>query len=72
MLWSAAQVGAWLSTIQLPQYADTFQENDIDGEMLRIMSRDDIKELVTSVGHRMKILAYRNALFGGLPDLSID
>jgi class 3 adenylate cyclase/pimeloyl-ACP methyl ester carboxylesterase len=51
-------VRAWLDGLGLGQYAEAFAANDIDRELLRGLSADDLKELgVASLGHRKKLLA---------------
>ncbi|MEE8144527.1 MAG: adenylate/guanylate cyclase domain-containing protein, partial [Kiloniellales bacterium] len=51
-------VEVWLDDLALGQYADTFRENDIDGETLCDLTAEDLKELgVSSLGHRKKLLA---------------
>ena len=50
-------VGEWLRSIGLRQYESAFRDNDIDGEVLRSLTADDLKDAgVTIVGHRRKIL----------------
>jgi hypothetical protein len=56
-------VAAWLSRLGLEQYAELFRDNDIDGEILRVMTADDLKELgISSFGHRRRLLAAITAL----------
>src|SRR5580704_13802681 len=51
-------VAAWLRGLGLEQYAPAFHDNAIDGEVLRELTADDLKDLgVTLVGHRRKLLA---------------
>src|SRR5258707_7729015 len=51
-------VAAWLRGLGLEQHAPAFQHNAIDGEVLRELTADDLKDLgVTLVGHRRKLLA---------------
>ena len=51
-------VRGWLAEHGLEQYAEAFTENAIDGESLRTLSDDDLKELgVKALGHRKKLLA---------------
>jgi class 3 adenylate cyclase/predicted ATPase/energy-coupling factor transporter ATP-binding protein EcfA2 len=51
-------VVAWLRGLGLERYAPAFRENDIDGEVLRELTPDDLISIgVTSVGHRRKLLA---------------
>ena len=47
----------WLRGLGLEQYAPAFHQNDIDGEVLRRLASDDLRDLgVTSVGHRRRLL----------------
>jgi hypothetical protein len=51
-------VAAWLRGLGLEQYAPAFHDNAIDGEVLRELTADDLKDLgVTLIGHRRKLLA---------------
>ncbi|SDR00488.1 Tetratricopeptide repeat-containing protein [Rhizobiales bacterium GAS113] len=51
-------VGAWLETLGLGQYAHAFAENHIDFAVLTELAEADLKELgVSSLGHRKKLLA---------------
>jgi class 3 adenylate cyclase/pimeloyl-ACP methyl ester carboxylesterase len=51
-------VRAWLEGHGLGQYAEGFASNDVDAEVLRTLTADDLKELgVASLGHRKKLLA---------------
>src|SRR5438067_1222988 len=60
-------VAAWLRGLGLEQYAPTFQDNAVDGEVVRELTADDLKDLgVTLVGHRRKLLAAIAAL-GAVP-----
>jgi class 3 adenylate cyclase/pimeloyl-ACP methyl ester carboxylesterase len=55
---AAVDVRAWLQDHGLGQYADAFASNDVDAEVLRTLTADDLKELgVASLGHRKKLLA---------------
>jgi hypothetical protein len=50
-------IDGWLCRISLTQYAEMFRANDIDGELLRRMTNDDLKDVgVVSFGHRKKLL----------------
>ena len=50
-------IDGWLRRIGLTQYAEMFRANDIDGELLRRMTNDDLKDIgVVSFGHRKKLL----------------
>jgi class 3 adenylate cyclase len=56
-------VAAWLHGLRLEQYAPTFRDNDVDGEVLPELPADDLISIgVTSVGHRRKLLAAIAAL----------
>jgi class 3 adenylate cyclase/tetratricopeptide (TPR) repeat protein len=51
-------IGEWLRNIDLGQYEATFRDNEIDGEIVRSLTADDLKDLgVTLVGHRRRILS---------------
>jgi class 3 adenylate cyclase len=51
-------VGEWLRSLGLEQYAPAFEQNHINPELLPSLTADDLKELgVASVGHRRAILA---------------
>src|ERR1700677_1141033 len=51
-------LGEWLRSLGLSEYEPTFRDNQIDGEVLRNLTRDDLKELgVAFVGHRRKLLS---------------
>jgi hypothetical protein len=48
---------AWLRGLGLEQYAQLFRDNDIDGEILCVMTAEDLKELgISSFGHRRRLL----------------
>jgi hypothetical protein len=50
-------IDGWLRGIGLPQYAEMFRANDIDGELLGRLTNDDLKDIgVASFGHRKKLL----------------
>ena len=50
-------IDGWLRRIGLTQYAEMFRANDVDGELLRRMTNDDLKDVgVVSFGHRKKLL----------------
>ena len=50
-------IDGWLRGIGLPQYAEMFRANDIDGELVRRLTNDDLKDIgVGSFGHRKKLL----------------
>ncbi|MQW65380.1 AAA family ATPase [Sinorhizobium meliloti] len=59
----AMDIGAWLRDQGLGQYEGTFRQNDIDPEVLRHLTAEDLIGLgVASVGHRRKLLAAIAAL----------
>ena len=50
-------VAEWLRGLGLEQYAPGVRGNDIDGEVLRRLTGEDLRELgVASVGHRRRLL----------------
>ena len=50
-------VARWLAEQGLEQYAEAFVANAIDGEVLRTLTGDDLKELgVSALGHRKRLL----------------
>src|SRR6201998_1640656 len=62
-------IAEWLRCLGLDQYLPGFRANDIDGEILRRLTGEDLRELgVASVGHRRRLLdavaALRNAQLG--------
>ncbi len=61
-------VAAWLRGLGLEQYAPAFHDNAIDGEVLRDLTADDLKDLgITLIGHRRKLLAAIAALDASAP-----
>src|SRR5215472_4785258 len=53
----------WLRGLGLEQYVPAFRDNDIDGEVLRRLTADDLRELgVLSIGHRRRLLDAITAL----------
>jgi class 3 adenylate cyclase/predicted ATPase len=59
-------VGAWLRSLGLERYEQTFRDNDVDAEVLPELTADDLIGLgITSVGHRRKLLAAVAALRAG-------
>jgi class 3 adenylate cyclase len=50
-------IAAWLHELGLERYLDAFRENDVDDDVLRTLTADDLRELgVASLGHRKKLL----------------
>jgi class 3 adenylate cyclase/tetratricopeptide (TPR) repeat protein len=61
-------VAEWLRGLGLEQYVPAFRDNDIDGEVLRRLTGDDLRELgVASIGHRRRFLDAIAALGSPLP-----
>ena len=55
-LWDVEDVCDWLKEIGLEKHLETFRENEIAGEHLVDMTKDDLKELgVKQFGHRVAI-----------------
>ena len=64
-------IDGWLRGIGLPQYAELFRANDIDGELLGRLTNHDLKDIgVASFGHRKKLLE-AIAELGGAPTASL-
>ena len=64
-------VAEWLRGLGLEQYAPAFRDNDIDGEVLRQLTSEDLRELgVRSIGHRRRLLDAISALDTAAPDAS--
>ena len=61
-------VAEWLRGLGLDQYAPAFRDNDIDGEVLRRLTAEDLRELgVASIGHRRRLVDAIAALGDGQP-----
>jgi len=57
------KVTSWLEELGLGQYADAFQENELDLDQLVDLSNEDLKDLgVTIMGHRKKLFRAIEAL----------
>ena len=55
--WSAEEVGIWLTTQGLGNYALTFVEEGVDGDLLLSLTVDDLKnDLGLSSLHAKKVL----------------
>ena len=64
-------IGGWLRGLGLDQYLPAFRANDIDGEVLRRLTAEDLRELgVASIGHRRRLLDAIAAL--GAPNLRAE
>ena len=56
-------IAAWLQGLGLEGYLEAFRANDVDADVLRTLTADDLKELgVASLGHRKKLLEVIGAL----------
>ena len=50
-------VAEWLRGLGLEQYAPAFRDNDINGQVLRRLTAEDLRDLgVASIGHRRQLL----------------
>jgi class 3 adenylate cyclase len=50
-------VADWLRELGLEQYVPAFRDNDVDADVLRRLTADDLREMgVASVGHRRRLL----------------
>ena len=49
-------VTAWLASLGLAQYEKSFAENDIDWDVLRDLTNEDLERLGVSLGHRKRML----------------
>jgi class 3 adenylate cyclase/tetratricopeptide (TPR) repeat protein len=50
-------IGAWLRSLGLDRYAPAFRDNDIDADILRQLTADDLRDLgIVSIGHRRRVL----------------
>jgi class 3 adenylate cyclase/predicted ATPase len=68
-----SEIRKWLMTVGLAQYADAFEANDLDVDLLPQIDDQTLKEVgVVSVGHRLRI---RNAIAkmgaASRPDLDV-
>ena len=55
--WSSKRVSEWLSSLGLREYADTFAQHRVTGDLLEVLTEDHLKELgVQLVGHRLVLL----------------
>ena len=65
-------VAEWLRDLGLEQYAPAFRENDIDEEILRRLTGEDLRELgVRSIGHRRRLLDAISALGAASADAAV-
>jgi len=55
--WTTKEVVTWLEANNFEQYSSEFQENDISGENLLDLTKDELIEMgVTKIGHRKTLL----------------
>ena len=55
--WTTDESAQFIASLGLPQYVDTFLDNEIVGESLILLKHEELKEMgVNSVGHRLTIL----------------
>lgn len=58
-------VRTWLKELELERYANAFEDNHIDGEILSSLTDTDLRELgVSSLGHRRRLIRAVEALQG--------
>ena len=63
----------WLEDLGLGRYADMFEENDLDLDLVTDLSDDDLEKLgIASMGHRKKLLRAIASMANGSPDSSAD
>jgi class 3 adenylate cyclase len=56
-------IAGWLRGLGLEQYEPAFRENDIDGDVLRRLTAEDLRDIgIASVGHRRRLLDAIKAL----------
>jgi class 3 adenylate cyclase len=66
-------VGNWLRSLGLGQYESSFRHNEIDSEVLRELTAEDLIALgVDLVGHRRKLLAAIAGLAGTTPNIAVS
>src|SRR4051812_17558867 len=53
----AIDIRQWLATLGMPQYADAFESNDIDADLVPRLDDNILKDIgIRSAGHRLRIL----------------
>jgi len=61
--WTSKRVGEWLQSLGLREYADSFAQHRVSGDLLEVLTEDHLKELgVQLVGHRLILLRELNSL----------
>ena len=63
-----SQISEFLESLGLGEYADTFEENAIDMEVIPELTDSDLKELGLKLGHRKKLLKAIDAFEETTPD----
>ena len=59
----------WLDALDLGQYAEAFEENAIDADVVGELDHDVLKEIgVAAAGHRLRILKAARALAADAED----
>src|SRR5215468_8614278 len=61
------EIGDWLKTLGMSEYAERFAENGIDISVLRHLTDQDLKDIGVLLGHRRKLLAAIAELPGATP-----
>ncbi len=56
-------MGQWLESLGFAQHVSAFKKNEIDGEVLAMLTNDLLKDYVGVGGHRLKIIKARDELF---------
>lgn len=55
--WTASEVSEWLSSINMADYINDFVDNEITGEHLMSLTKEDLMELgVKPLGHKKAIM----------------
>ncbi|MEK6209757.1 MAG: adenylate/guanylate cyclase domain-containing protein [Pseudomonadota bacterium] len=60
----------WLDRVGLPQYAEAFETNDVDPDVLPALTEEDLHRLGVSLGHRKRILLALREASALIPDRS--
>src|SRR6476646_5871184 len=58
------EIGDWLKTLGMSEYAERFAENGIDISVLPHLTDQDLKDIGVLLGHRRKMLAAIAKLVG--------
>ena len=51
-----SDIREWLTELDLERYADAFEENDVDHDVIADLSEEDLEKLGVSMGHRKRLL----------------